>query len=116
MMKSTMTSKCTSVAAHFEGLADAPVRYEAHLLIQHVQGYTKSHWMLPSGNYLICIAPSAARATANKITMKTYFYFSGCFDGHGNAPVHYRMHHPMEEVQGFTRSHWMPPLGKYYVR
>jgi hypothetical protein len=21
----------------------------------------------------------------------------------------------MEEVQGFTRSHWTPPLGKYYV-
>jgi len=21
-------------------------------------------------------------------------------------------HHPMEHIQGFTRSHWMPPLGE----
>ncbi len=31
--------------------------------------------------------------------------------GHGNAPVRNCMHCPMEEVQGFTRSHWTPPLG-----
>ncbi len=41
-----MTSKCTSIAAHFEGLADLPVRYKVHCLMQHVQGYTGSHWML----------------------------------------------------------------------
>ena len=38
--------------------------------MQHVQGYTGSHWMLPSDNYLLCIALAAARATANKTKMQ----------------------------------------------
>jgi hypothetical protein len=38
------------------------------------------------------------------------------FDDHGKAPVHYRAYQLIEEVQGFTKSHWMPPLGKYYVQ
>jgi hypothetical protein len=42
--------------------------------------------------------------------MKKYTYFAGSFDGHGDALVHYSAHCPMEEVHGFTRSHWMPPL------
>jgi hypothetical protein len=45
--------------------------------------------------------------------MKKYINFAGHSDGHGNAPVRYRAHCPMEEVQSFTRSHWMLPLGKY---
>ncbi len=80
------------------------------------QDYTGSHWTLPLGNYLLRIAPAAARATANETTTKTCTYFAGHFDGHGDAPVHYRAHCPMEEVQGFTRSHWMPPSGEYYVQ
>ena len=36
----------------------------------HDQGFTRSHWMPPSGNYyLLCIAPEAARATAINTTM-----------------------------------------------
>jgi hypothetical protein len=75
--------------------------------MRHVQGYPGSHWTLPLGDYLLRIAPAAARATANKTTMKTsYTYFAGRFDGHGDAPVRYRVHRPMEEVQSFTtRSH-----------
>jgi hypothetical protein len=38
--------------------------------MEHVQGYIGSHWTLPSGNYSLYIAPSAARVTANKTTMK----------------------------------------------
>jgi hypothetical protein len=87
-------SKCTSTAGHFDGHGGAPVQYKAHCPMQHVQGYTRSHWMLPLGDYLLCIAPAAARATANKTMMKTYTYFSGHFDGHGNAPVHHRAHSP----------------------
>jgi hypothetical protein len=30
---------------------------------------------------------------------------AGHFDGHCNSLVSYHMHHPMEEVQGFIRSH-----------
>jgi hypothetical protein len=31
------------------------------------------------------------------------------FDGHGNAAVQRGAHHPMEHIQDFTQSHWMPP-------
>jgi hypothetical protein len=61
-----MTSKCTSIVAHFEGLADAPVQYKAHHPMQYAQGCTGSHWVLPLGDYLLCIAPAAARATETK--------------------------------------------------
>jgi hypothetical protein len=37
---------------------------------------------------------------------------AGNFDGHVDAAVQCRMHRPMEHIPGFTRSHWMPPLGK----
>jgi hypothetical protein len=36
----------------------------------------------------------------------------GNFDGHGNAAVRCKVHRPMEHIQGFTRSHWIPPLGE----
>jgi hypothetical protein len=112
MTKSRMTSNCTSVAAHFEGCVDALVQCKAHCPMQYVQGYTGSHLTLPSGDYSLCISPAAARATANKIATKTYTYFAGRFDGHGKAPVKYHAHRLMEEVQGFTRNNWTPPLGK----
>ena len=31
---------------------------------------------------------------------------------HGDAAVQRGAHRPVEHVQGFTRSHWMPPLVK----
>ncbi len=37
--------------------------------MQHVQGYTGSHWTLPSGDYLLRIALAAARVPANKTMM-----------------------------------------------
>jgi hypothetical protein len=72
--------------------------------------------MPPSGNYSLCIAPAAAGATGKQTTINKYTYFAGYFDNHGNEPVRNCVHCPIEEVQGFTRSNWMPPLGKYYVR
>jgi hypothetical protein len=113
MKKSIMTSKCTSVAAHFKGLANALEQYRQHCLMRHIQGYPKSHWMLPSGNYLLCIAPAAARASANERTTKKWTSFASHFDGRGSVLVQYRTYCPMKEVQGFTRSHWTPPLGMY---
>jgi hypothetical protein len=110
-----MASTCSSIVGHFDGHGGPPVRYKAHCLMQHVQSYSGSHWMLALGNYSLCITPTAARATGKQTTINKYTYKAGCFDGHGNAPVHNHAHHPMEEVQGFTRSHWTPPLGKYYV-
>ncbi len=76
--------------------------------MQHVQGYTGSHWMPPSGNYFLCIAPAADTATDKQTMMSKYTYFAGHFDGHGNVPVPNCAHNPMEEVKGLTRSHWTP--------
>jgi hypothetical protein len=70
MTKSTMASTCSSIVGHFDGHGGPPVQYKVHRPMQHVQGYSGSHWMLPLGNYLLCIAPVAARATANETTKK----------------------------------------------
>jgi hypothetical protein len=69
--------------------------------------------MLPSGNYLLRIAPVATRATGKQATINKYTYFAGHFDGRSGAPVQYRTHRPMEEVRGFGSSHWTLPLGEY---
>ncbi len=114
--KATMTNECTSSAGRFDGHGGALVRYEAHHPIQHVQGYSGSHWTPASGNYLLRNAPAATRATGKQTTINKYTYKAGRFDGHGDAPVRNHAHRPMEEVQSFTRSHWTPPSGKYYVQ
>jgi hypothetical protein len=115
MTKLTMTNKCTSVVGHFDGHGGALGQYRWHCPMRHVQGYLGSHWP-PLGNYSLRIAPAAARATGKQTTINKYTYFAGHFDGHGNAPVRNRAHCPMGEVLSFTRSHWTPPLGKYYVQ
>jgi len=51
--------KCSRIAGDFDCHRDAVVRRGAHRPIQHVQGFTRSDWMLPSGECLCCI-PSAA--------------------------------------------------------
>jgi hypothetical protein len=37
---------------------------------------------------------------------------AGGVDGHADAVVQCGTHCPMERIPGFTRSHWMPPLGE----
>jgi hypothetical protein len=110
-----MTNKCTSFAGCFDGHSGVPVRYKVHHPMQHVQGNSGSHWTPASGNYLLCIAPAAARPRSKQTTINKYTYKDGRFDGHGNAPVRNCAHRPIEEVQSFTRSHWTPPSGKYCV-
>jgi hypothetical protein len=39
--------------------------------------------------------------------------FAGRFIGPADAPWQCWVHFPMEEIQGFGRSHWKPPFGKY---
>jgi len=34
------------------------------------------------------------------------------FDDHAYAAVRRGAHRPMKHIQGFTRSHWMPPSGE----
>jgi hypothetical protein len=62
-------NKCPSVAGHFDDHGGALKQYVWHRLMQHILGYTGSHWTLPSGDYLLRIALVAAWATANKTTM-----------------------------------------------
>jgi hypothetical protein len=116
MMKLTMASTCSSVVGRFDGHGSPPVQYEAHHPMQHIQSYSGSHWTPALGNYLLRIAPAATRATGKQTTINKYTYKASRFDGHGNAPVRNLTHCTMEEVQGFTRSHWTPPSGKYNVQ
>jgi hypothetical protein len=44
---------------------------------------------------------------------KKYTSTSGHFHCHSNALVHVSAHCLIEKVEGFTQSHWMPPLSKY---
>jgi hypothetical protein len=111
-----MASTCSSIVGHFDGHGGLPVQYEVNCPMQHVQGYSGSHWTPALSGYLLYIAPMAARATGKQTTINKYTYKAGCFNGHGDAPVPYRTHCLLEGVQGFTRSHWMPPSGEYYVR
>jgi hypothetical protein len=67
-----MTNKCTSTTGHFDGHGGAPEQYRWHCLMRHVQGYSESHWMLPSGNYLLRMAQAAARATGKQTTINKY--------------------------------------------
>jgi hypothetical protein len=41
---------------------------------------------------------------------------AGDFNCHADAAVQCGAHRPMEHIPGFTRSHWMPPLGKCLSR
>jgi hypothetical protein len=69
MTKSTMTNECTSSAGRFDGHSGAPERYRRHRPMQHVQGYSGSHWTPASGDYSLRIAPAAARATGKQTTI-----------------------------------------------
>jgi hypothetical protein len=72
MTKLTMVSTCSTAVGHFDGHGGPLLRYEAHRPMQHVQGYSGSHWMLPSGSYSLRIAPAAARATGKQTTINKY--------------------------------------------
>ena len=98
-------NECTSIAGHFDGNAEALKLklYIRYCLMQHVQGYTGSHWMPSSVNYFLHIAPATAMATAKKKDL-TCTHFDGRFDGHRDAAELYRTHCLMEEVHGFIKS------------
>jgi hypothetical protein len=76
-----------------------------HCPVRHVQGYPGSHWTPTLGDYLLHIASAATRKTANETVMKKWTNFAGHFYGRCCAPVQYREHCPVEDIQGFTRSH-----------
>jgi hypothetical protein len=52
--------KCSQIADNFHHHADAAVQRGAHRPMAHIQGFTRSHCMPPSGECLCRIAPAAA--------------------------------------------------------
>ncbi len=52
--------KCKESAGDFDHHADAAVQCRAHCLMEHIPGFTRSHWMPPLGKCLQHIAPEAA--------------------------------------------------------
>ena len=52
--------KCRRIAGNFNCHADAAVQRRAHRLIEHIQGFTRSHWMPPLGECLRRIVPATA--------------------------------------------------------
>jgi hypothetical protein len=72
MAQLLMTIECTLSAIRLDGHGGPPVQYIKHHPMQHVQGYSGSHWMLPSGNYSLRIAPGATRATGKQTTINKY--------------------------------------------
>jgi len=53
-----------------DGHGNAPMQYGAHRPMQHDQDFNGSHRTKPLGDYLLHIAPAAARATINTTIMK----------------------------------------------
>ncbi len=62
--------RCTSVAGHFEGHAGVRVPCHVYCPMQHVQGCTRCCWKLPSGKYLLRIAPAPAEVKGKKTMTK----------------------------------------------
>jgi hypothetical protein len=72
MTKLTIANECTLSSGRFDGHGGAPEQHRQHRPMQHVQGYSGSHWTPASGNYLLHIAPVAARATGKQTTINKY--------------------------------------------
>ena len=51
--------KCRQTDDNLDGHDDAAVRCGAHRPMKHIWGFTRSHWMPPSGKCLRRIAPAA---------------------------------------------------------
>jgi hypothetical protein len=52
--------KCRQIAHDFDCHADEAVRRGAHRPMEHIRGFTRSHWMQPSGECLRRITLAAA--------------------------------------------------------
>ena len=67
----------TSNAGDFDPHVDAVVQCGVHCPMARILGFTRSHWMTPSGKCLRCIALAAATWSTNSLktqnTNKNYF-------------------------------------------
>jgi hypothetical protein len=51
--------KCGETAGDFDHQVDAAAQCGVHCPIEHIPGFTRSHWMPPSGKCLCRITPAA---------------------------------------------------------
>jgi hypothetical protein len=51
-----------------------------------------------------------------KLTTEKSTDFAGHFDGHVDQAVRCQAHHPVRQVSGYPRCHWMPQSGEYSSR
>ena len=58
--KSAAKKKSRQIEGNFDCHGNAVVRRGAHRPMDHIRGFTRSHWMQPSGECLRRIAPAAA--------------------------------------------------------
>ena len=69
--------KCRQIAIGFDSHADAAVRYGAYRLMEHIQDFIWSHWMLPLGVCLHRISTVAVMVDdfgqRHKTLTKNYF-------------------------------------------
>jgi hypothetical protein len=47
------------ITGNFDHYGDASVQSGVHLLMKHIKGFTRSHWMPPLSKCLHCIALAA---------------------------------------------------------
>jgi len=55
-------------SGHFDDHVDALVQCGAHCPIEHNQGFMRSHWTLPLGNYLQSITPESPPWSSTVVT------------------------------------------------
>jgi hypothetical protein len=66
------SKKCREIAGDFDCHANAAVGFGVHCPMEHIPGFTRSHWMLPLGKCLCRIAPATAKVInfeLNQITL-----------------------------------------------
>jgi hypothetical protein len=66
-----MQKKYTYFAGNFDCHGDAAVQCRAHCPMEHIPGFTRSHWMPPSAECLHCIALAAAMVDDVSVKHKT---------------------------------------------
>ena len=49
--------KYTTFAGHFDGHGNATVQWGVHRLMEQIHGYTRCHWMPPSGKKFAPYSP-----------------------------------------------------------
>jgi hypothetical protein len=64
------TKQYTTVATRFDGCDDAPVQCHVHRTMEGVQGFIRSHWTPPLGEYLLRIIPADNGVACKKKTTK----------------------------------------------